>query len=119
MDAVEKYRQRRDARIKKRMDDFKENDHPRDENGRFTSGGGAKKAKGGKKDFEALKKQYEKDMSTTGKLSLSGDELYELSKDPEMRKKMHDDLVGDDGYNAKYWKEHPVSGGKYFGKTAD
>ena len=42
--AVEKYKQRRDARIKKRMDEFSENDHPRDENGRFTSGGGAKKA---------------------------------------------------------------------------
>ena len=42
--AVEKYRQRRDERIRKRMDEFKENDHPRDESGRFTSGGGGGKA---------------------------------------------------------------------------
>lgn len=36
---VEKYLKRRDARLKKRTDEFNENDHPRDENGRFASGG--------------------------------------------------------------------------------
>ena len=38
-EAVKEFRARRDERIKKRMDDFKEGNHPRDENGRFTSGG--------------------------------------------------------------------------------
>lgn len=42
-DSVKKYFERRDARLKKRMDaEFREGDHPRDENGRFTSGGGGK-----------------------------------------------------------------------------
>ena len=42
-DSVKRYRQRRDERIKKRMDaDFREGDHPRDKNGRFASGGGGK-----------------------------------------------------------------------------
>lgn len=101
MDAVEKYRQRRDARIKKRMDDFEESKHKRDEHGRFVSGGGGseKKESGGKmRSLEELKKQYEKDMSTTKKLSLSEEELYELSKDPEMRKRMHNELFSDDEY---------------------
>lgn len=44
--AINKYKQRRDARIKKRMDAFEESDHPRDENGRFTSGGGSEKKSG-------------------------------------------------------------------------
>ena len=39
--AVIKYRQRRDARMKKRMDDFEEGKHKRDEHGRFVSGGGS------------------------------------------------------------------------------
>lgn len=39
---IEKFWARRDARMKERMDaKFEENDHPRDENGRFTSGGGS------------------------------------------------------------------------------
>lgn len=38
--AIERYKARRDARLKKRLDEFKEGDHPRDENGKFTSGGG-------------------------------------------------------------------------------
>lgn len=40
-ETVKKFRDRRDARLKKRLDEFKEGDHPRDENGRFTSGGGS------------------------------------------------------------------------------
>lgn len=46
--AVLKYQKRRDARIKKRMDDFEENKHKRDENGRFVSGGGSSEPKGEK-----------------------------------------------------------------------
>ena len=54
MDAVEKYRVRRDVRLKKRMDEFNENDHPRDENGRFASGGGSGDLK--KRQAEAISK---------------------------------------------------------------
>ena len=81
---VEKYKRRRDARVKARMDSFNENDHPRDENGRFTSGGGGKSAgkSGGpytageiaekgkayyaklKKDIEGMKPGIEKDVAT-------------------------------------------------------
>ena len=43
--SVEEFRMRRDARLKKRLDEFKEGDHPRDENGRFTSGGGGGNSK--------------------------------------------------------------------------
>lgn len=48
--SVEKYRMRRDERIKERQKrfDWDENDHPRDENGRFSSGGGGKSSKGSK-----------------------------------------------------------------------
>lgn len=44
--SIEKYKARRDARLKKRLDEFEENDHPRDENGRFTSGGGGRMKSG-------------------------------------------------------------------------
>lgn len=64
-DVVKKYKIRRDARLKARMDEFNENDHPRDENGRFASGGGGgsapKKESGGKtgKDFtDSVKGAY-------------------------------------------------------------
>ena len=43
MDAIEKYRARRAKRMSARTDEFEENDHPRDENGRFTSGGSTEK----------------------------------------------------------------------------
>ena len=42
-DSVKKYKIRRKERVKKRLDDFTEGDHPRDESGRFSSGGGGKK----------------------------------------------------------------------------
>jgi len=41
-DAVNKYRARRDERLRKRTDEFEENKHPRDENGQFKSSGGSK-----------------------------------------------------------------------------
>lgn len=42
MNAVEKYKRRREERMKERRNrfDWEENDHPRDENGRFSSSGG-------------------------------------------------------------------------------
>ena len=43
MNDIERYKKRREERLKKRMDGFNENDHPRDENGRFVSGGGGEK----------------------------------------------------------------------------
>ena len=44
MNAVEKYKRRREERMKERRNrfDWEENDHPRDENGRFSSSGGSK-----------------------------------------------------------------------------
>ena len=45
-ESIKKFKQRRDARLKKRLDEFEENDHPRDENGRFTSGGGGRMKSG-------------------------------------------------------------------------
>jgi len=62
MTDIEKFRKRRASRILSRLDaKFEESDHPRDENGRFTSGGGS-----GKKADEpqAVKKTtYEKTTS--------------------------------------------------------
>ena len=56
-DVVKKYMERRDARLKARMDEFNENDHPRDENGRFTSGGGGEAAAQPKKTAGASPKK--------------------------------------------------------------
>ena len=74
---VEKYKRRRDARVKARMDSFNENDHPRDENGRFTSGGGGKSAgKSGRrptadeKIIDSVRKAKFKKISEPGKLSV-------------------------------------------------
>ena len=39
MNDIERYRKRREKRLRKRMDEFKESDHPRGENGQFISGG--------------------------------------------------------------------------------
>lgn len=95
-DSVIRYQKRRDVRMKKRADAFEEGKHKRDENGRFVSTGGSEKNTG-KKSFADLKKQYERDMSTTKKLTLTEDEIYELSKDPKMRKRMARELLDDYG----------------------
>ena len=77
--AVKKYRVRRDARIKKRMDAWEEGDHPRDENGRFTSGGGSSAPKSekssGTDDF--FKESWS---SSSGKVSKAKDTQKRINK---------------------------------------
>lgn len=59
--AVKRYHNRRDERLKGRgiRIDWEESDHPRDENGKFTSGGGSSKIQvGGPKASKGFIKEY-------------------------------------------------------------
>lgn len=92
MNKVEAYRKRRDWRLARRgirLDDFNENDHPRDENGRFTSGGSGgeqkpkqNKAADGKRIGEKLSKvKYDK-----GAYKRMADE-YEKTAESDVKKR--------------------------------
>lgn len=66
MDTVKKFRRRRELRLLHRgirLDEWKESDHPRDENGRFSngSGGGAFSADAYSKERKSAAKRYKAD----------------------------------------------------------
>lgn len=133
-DAVKKYKARRDARLKKRLDEFNENDHPRDGNGRFASGGGGgsspkKENKPGKavgsekgelkkRQAEAIKKMNpprddyhtwirgEEDIKTFDEVS---EEMEGIT--PDVTKKVVDDAKRTG--KIKVYSSHDIKGGTF------
>ena len=73
LDSVDAFKQRRTERMQTRMDiEWEENEHPRDENGQFTSGSGG--SSGGNKNKPKTEKKSESNKVVNGKIPLGENE---------------------------------------------